>query len=72
MLFTPAILIPAERLQTRNQTALEQEKIGTLFSISAQNFLDAKSGSAVRDFSLAARIDFVRRSLGERRARLPP
>ena len=54
ILFTPGICPPGLRLQIRNHDPTSQEKTGTLFCLSAQKNLDAKSSLALRPVSLGA------------------
>jgi len=67
ILFTPGICPPGLRLQIRNHDPTSQEKTGTLFCLSAQKNLDAKSSLALSPVSLGANrlVDenFVRRRL---------
>src|SRR4030095_280659 len=54
ILFTPGICPPGLRLQIRNHDPTSQEKFGTLFCLSTQKNLDAKSSLALRPVSLGA------------------
>ncbi len=67
ILFTPGICPPGLRLQIRNHDPTSQEKIGTLFCLSAQKNLDAKSSLALRPVFTGARVVWLIENVVRRR-----
>ena len=65
ILFTPGICPPGLRLQIRNHDPTSQEKTGTLFCLSAQKNLDAKSSLALARFHWERIVWLTKTSLGE-------